>query len=395
MHTWNFQLLSLQLSSAEGPNSREIDLENVKILDREPRWFEKGVKETTHNAIRINQPTNSQQRQGPIQVTKCYDPVLTSLPKASNSLELGHSADNSCSDESNWKFHVCKFIVLWSKVKSIHLNLLPTQMNFHSNKVLGMLTVHRYFKAACMHLHLFLTWLVVKPLYHTQICFSPLWEKRKLCFTGPTDPDFPLWNIFFFSLLKSCKISHFFGQYKIRHKPTTYLMCLLLKSFSLYLSSCILSMACMAFLSSSWIISQGGIVHLRHKPTSCVCCWSLSVSIFVAVLSMACIAFLCSSSDFWDASNVLDNSLIWSYKKRTEYTITTRLIDELLTTIQNLTASGLSSKQECAQTYHSVQSIIKLGLNRFMFLSTNTISDFEFTYQSISDSDPIWYNQSV
>ena len=36
-------------------------------------------------------------------MSKClnvYDPVLTSLPKVSNSQELGHSADESCS-ESN------------------------------------------------------------------------------------------------------------------------------------------------------------------------------------------------------------------------------------------------------------------------------------------------------
>ena len=30
-----------------------------------------------------------------------------------------------------------------------------------------------------------------------------------------------------------------------------------------------------------------------------------------------------------------------------------------------------------------------------MFLSTDPISDVEFKYQPISDSDPIWYIQSV
>ena len=37
----------------------------------------------------------------------------------------------------------------------------------------------------------------------------------------------------------------------------------------------------------------------------------------------------------------------------------------------------------------------QVGLNRFMFLSTDPISDVEFKYQPISDSNPIWYIQSV
>ena len=109
----------------ESPGHK-IDLEKVKILDREPRWFERGVKEAIY--IRINQPTLNKDG-GRYKLPNVYDPVLTSLPKVSNSRELGHSADESCS--SNWKFQVHKFIVLWSKVKFIHLDLLPTQMNFH------------------------------------------------------------------------------------------------------------------------------------------------------------------------------------------------------------------------------------------------------------------------
>ena len=33
------------------------------------------------------------------------------------------------------------WIVLWSKVKFIHLDLLPTQMNFHSNMVVIQLYI--------------------------------------------------------------------------------------------------------------------------------------------------------------------------------------------------------------------------------------------------------------
>ena len=37
---------------------------------------------------------------GRYKLPNVYDPVLTSLPKVSNSQQLGHSADESCS-ESN------------------------------------------------------------------------------------------------------------------------------------------------------------------------------------------------------------------------------------------------------------------------------------------------------
>ena len=42
-----------------------IDIEKVKILDREPRWFERGVKGTIY--IRINQPTLN--KDGPLQTS--------------------------------------------------------------------------------------------------------------------------------------------------------------------------------------------------------------------------------------------------------------------------------------------------------------------------------------
>ena len=49
-----------------------------------------------------------------------------------------------------------------------------------------------------------------------KMSFRPL--KRKPCFMGATDPDFPFWDwegfFFFSSLLKSCKISHFWLNLK-------------------------------------------------------------------------------------------------------------------------------------------------------------------------------------
>ena len=44
-----------------------IDLNEVKILDREPRWFERGVKEAIfHNG----EQSYSQQGRGPVQTSK-------------------------------------------------------------------------------------------------------------------------------------------------------------------------------------------------------------------------------------------------------------------------------------------------------------------------------------
>ena len=74
------------------------------------------VKESIY--IRINQPTLNKDGGG-YKLPNVYDPVLTSLLKVSNSREIGHSADESCS-ESNWKFQVHNFIELWSKVWFIH-----------------------------------------------------------------------------------------------------------------------------------------------------------------------------------------------------------------------------------------------------------------------------------
>ena len=65
-YTWNFQLLLLQLLSAEWPVSREL------------MTFRSGIRTGSGTGL---------------------GPVLTSLPKVSNSRELGHSADESCSEE--------------------------------------------------------------------------------------------------------------------------------------------------------------------------------------------------------------------------------------------------------------------------------------------------------
>ena len=53
-----------------------IDLEKVKILDREARWFERGVKEAIY--IRAYQPTLNKDG-GRYKLPNSYDPVLTSL----------------------------------------------------------------------------------------------------------------------------------------------------------------------------------------------------------------------------------------------------------------------------------------------------------------------------
>ena len=93
------------------PPGHHIDLEKVNILDRESHWFEGCQGGCPH----LQKPTNYHKDGGCYKLPNFYDSVLTSLPKVSNSWVLGHSADESCS-ESNWKFQVCKFHVLWSRV---------------------------------------------------------------------------------------------------------------------------------------------------------------------------------------------------------------------------------------------------------------------------------------
>ena len=78
--------------------------------------WEGGVKKVIY--IRLNQPTLIKDR-GRYKLLNAYDPVLTSLPKVSNTRELDHSADKSCS-ESNWNsryaFYVLHVVI---KIKSI------------------------------------------------------------------------------------------------------------------------------------------------------------------------------------------------------------------------------------------------------------------------------------
>ena len=58
-------------------------------MDREPRWFERGLKKAIY--ILINQPTLNKDG-GRYKLSNVYDPVLTPPPKVSNSRELGQSA---------------------------------------------------------------------------------------------------------------------------------------------------------------------------------------------------------------------------------------------------------------------------------------------------------------
>ena len=82
----------------ESPGHR-VDLDKVKILDRDPRWFERGVKEAIY--IRANQPSLNKDG-GRYKLPRVYDPILTShLQKVKSSHK---SADERCSN--TWKFQV-------------------------------------------------------------------------------------------------------------------------------------------------------------------------------------------------------------------------------------------------------------------------------------------------
>ena len=52
-----------------------MKLDSVKILDREPRHFERGVKEAIY--IKVNQPSLNKDR-GRYQLPRVFDPVLRS-----------------------------------------------------------------------------------------------------------------------------------------------------------------------------------------------------------------------------------------------------------------------------------------------------------------------------
>ena len=55
-----------------------VDLKEVKVLDRDPRYFERGVKEAIY--IRVNQPTLNKDG-GRYQLPRVFDPILRSRVK--------------------------------------------------------------------------------------------------------------------------------------------------------------------------------------------------------------------------------------------------------------------------------------------------------------------------
>ena len=70
-----------------------MDLENVHILDRDPRYFERGVQE----AIYISELTNQLLIIGRYKVPKVYDPILMSRVRKVTVLRSGYSVDEGCS----------------------------------------------------------------------------------------------------------------------------------------------------------------------------------------------------------------------------------------------------------------------------------------------------------
>ena len=75
---------------------------NVHILDREDRWFERGVKEAIY--VKVEKP--SLNRGGGLrhQLSPIYNAVLSSLPRRLNdraSKNNGHSHSASCDSDSN------------------------------------------------------------------------------------------------------------------------------------------------------------------------------------------------------------------------------------------------------------------------------------------------------
>ncbi|XP_072042908.1 uncharacterized protein [Amphiura filiformis] len=67
----------------------QVDLEQVKILDREPKYFERGVKEAIY--IRVNQPSLNRDG-GRYQLPRVYDQVLGSMCFSVMGLHLLRSA---------------------------------------------------------------------------------------------------------------------------------------------------------------------------------------------------------------------------------------------------------------------------------------------------------------
>ena len=116
-------------------SSSLITFENQDNKYREPRWFKRGVKEVIY--IRINQLTlnkDGADTSSQILMTQfwCHyqgsptrgNWVILQLKVAVRTTENSRYANSLCCDQ---------------KANFIHFYLLPTQMNFHSNKC-----YHRY-----------------------------------------------------------------------------------------------------------------------------------------------------------------------------------------------------------------------------------------------------------
>ena len=72
-------------------------LEKVEVLDREPRYFERGVKEAIY--IRANELSLNKDG-GRYKLPKVYDPLID---RHVIKVKTGQSADESCRVDS-WKF---------------------------------------------------------------------------------------------------------------------------------------------------------------------------------------------------------------------------------------------------------------------------------------------------
>ena len=69
-----------------------VDLKKVEILDKDTRWFERGVREAIY--IRAYEPTLDKDG-GRYRLPRVYDPILTSLPLTSSKSRQNQSAEES------------------------------------------------------------------------------------------------------------------------------------------------------------------------------------------------------------------------------------------------------------------------------------------------------------
>ena len=86
----------------------------------------KGVSEVDHY-IYTNQPTLNKDR-GHYKSPSIYGSILMTLTKVSNSGEFGHSAEESCSENSS---RYAIFLCCDQKLKLSNWIFLPKQMDFH------------------------------------------------------------------------------------------------------------------------------------------------------------------------------------------------------------------------------------------------------------------------